>query len=106
MVRNHLLFVQQRIYSYNKVGVVNRLDRILALAAGVLIHFYQLVLSPVKNALFGATCRFYPTCSEYARQCFARHSFWRACYLVVRRVGRCHPLHQGGDDPVPPRGGD
>ena len=85
---------------------MSSLDRLLALVAELLIRFYQLVLSPVKIAFFGSTCRFYPTCSEYARECFKRHSFLRAFYLVVRRVGRCHPLHEGGEDPVPSGKGD
>ena len=81
---------------------MRRLDRLLAWAAEILVRLYQVVLSPVKNALFGSTCRFHPTCSQYARECFQIHSFVRASYLTARRLARCHPLHPGGYDPVPP----
>lgn len=62
-----------------------------------LIRFYQLALSPY----FGQQCRFTPTCSEYTRQAILRHGAWKGAWLGLRRVGRCHPWHPGGHDPVP-----
>jgi len=78
----------------------------LAGTADVALRCYQILLSPAKSALFGpaAACRFHPTCSEYARQCFTVHPFPRAVYLVLRRLLRCHPFHAGGYDPAPAAG--
>jgi putative membrane protein insertion efficiency factor len=46
-------------------------------------------------------CRFHPSCSQYALDALALHGAWRGTLLAVRRVGRCHPWHDGGFDPVP-----
>ncbi len=46
-------------------------------------------------------CRFYPSCSQYALEALATHGARRGSWLAVRRVGRCHPWHEGGLDPVP-----
>jgi hypothetical protein len=62
-----------------------------------LIRAYQYVLSP----LWGPTCRFYPTCSEYATQAFLRYGLFKGIYLSMRRLLRCHPFHAGGYDPLP-----
>ena len=63
------------------------------------IRGYQLVIRPVLPA----ACRFEPSCSEYARLALTEHGFARGMWLVVRRIGRCHPFHPGGYDPPPPR---
>ena len=49
-------------------------------------------------------CRFYPSCSQYALDALSTHGALRGSWLAVRRVGRCHPWHDGGLDPVPPAG--
>lgn len=49
-----------------------------------------------------ARCRFAPTCSSYAREALSVHGAARGSWLALRRVGRCHPFHPGGHDPVPP----
>lgn len=71
--------------------------------AALLVRCYQLVLSPLKYALFGPACgcRFHPSCSAYAREAFLRHGFFHGFQLVLRRILRCHPWHPGGSDPVP-----
>lgn len=62
-----------------------------------LVAAYRLVLSP----LLPRSCRFDPTCSEYARQALEIHPLHRALWLIVRRLMRCHPLGGSGHDPVP-----
>ncbi|NER19650.1 MAG: membrane protein insertion efficiency factor YidD [Symploca sp. SIO1C2] len=63
-----------------------------------LIRGYRTFISP----LFPPTCRFQPTCSQYALEAVNRFGWWRGSCLAVRRISRCHPLHPGGYDPVPP----
>jgi uncharacterized protein len=72
-------------------------NRVIQKAALFLIRAYQVVLSP----LFGPACRFYPTCSEYARQAILRHGLIKGVLLSVKRLMRCHPFNRGGFDPVP-----
>jgi putative membrane protein insertion efficiency factor len=47
-------------------------------------------------------CRFHPSCSQYALEALTLHGARRGSWLAIRRVGRCHPWHDGGLDPVPP----
>jgi len=62
-----------------------------------LIKLYQWCLSP----FFASSCRFYPSCSSYAVQAINKHGALKGSFLSVRRLGRCHPWHEGGHDPVP-----
>lgn len=64
-----------------------------------LITAYQWLLSP----FVGQHCRFEPTCSRYAADAIRCHGARRGAWLAIRRIGRCHPWHQGGYDPVPDR---
>ncbi len=61
-----------------------------------LVRVYQLVLSP----LLPGSCRFYPSCSNYSIEAIRRHGAWKGLWLTVKRLGRCHPFHAGGFDPV------
>jgi uncharacterized protein len=63
-----------------------------------LIRLYQLVVSP----LYGPTCRFYPSCSQYALIAVERHGVLRGSALAAWRVLRCNPWNIGGVDDVPP----
>jgi hypothetical protein len=62
----------------------------------LLIRMYQRV-----SRLTPPTCRFHPTCSEYAVEALKTHGVLRGLWLAVRRVCRCHPWSPGGHDPVP-----
>ncbi|MDX8047053.1 membrane protein insertion efficiency factor YidD [Gracilibacillus sp. S3-1-1] len=63
----------------------------------LLIRFYQRFISP----MFPPTCRFQPTCSQYSLECFRHYNVFKASYLSVKRILKCHPFHPGGFDPVP-----
>lgn len=65
----------------------------------VLLRGYQLLLSP----MLGQRCRFYPSCSHYAIEAIQTHGAAKGSWLTVRRLGKCHPWHEGGLDPVPPK---
>jgi putative membrane protein insertion efficiency factor len=62
-----------------------------------LIRGYQIVLSP----LLPPSCRFYPSCSQYALEAVNRHGAMKGTWLAARRLARCHPFNPGGYDPVP-----
>ena len=62
-----------------------------------LVRAYRYLMSP----WWGRSCRFTPTCSEFALEALERHGALRGSWLAARRVARCHPWHAGGFDPVP-----
>ncbi|MGE0086316.1 MAG: membrane protein insertion efficiency factor YidD [Desulfococcaceae bacterium] len=62
-----------------------------------IIRLYQCIISPV----LGPSCRFYPSCSNYAYQAISRYGVWKGLVLSLKRILRCHPFHPGGFDPVP-----
>lgn len=62
-----------------------------------ILRGYQYALRP----MMGANCRFFPSCSDYAREAIERHGAAKGFWLALRRLGRCHPYHPGGYDPVP-----
>lgn len=62
----------------------------------VCIRFYQLFISP----LFPPTCRFYPTCSQYAIEAIRKKGALKGGWLAVKRIAKCHPFHPGGYDTV------
>ncbi|MDA8419548.1 MAG: membrane protein insertion efficiency factor YidD [Desulfobacteraceae bacterium] len=61
-----------------------------------LLRTYQRLVSP----LLPPSCRFHPTCSQYAIDAITAHGLVRGAWLALRRVMRCHPFHPGGFDPV------
>lgn len=66
-------------------------------AIGV-IRFYQRAISP----WLPPSCRYTPTCSEYAIEAIRVHGLARGSLLATKRIARCHPFCEGGYDPVPP----
>jgi putative membrane protein insertion efficiency factor len=62
-----------------------------------LIRGYQRLLSPI----LGSSCRYYPTCSDYAYEAVDRHGLFKGSLLAARRLGRCNPVGGEGYDPVP-----
>jgi len=62
-----------------------------------LVRGYQLLISP----FLGNNCRYVPSCSTYTIEAMEKWGPWRGLWMGIRRVGRCHPWHEGGYDPVP-----
>lgn len=72
----------------------------------MIFKFYQRLCSPLLHALMpGYGCRFYPTCSVYARTAVRTFPLHVALVLIVRRILRCHPWNEGSIDPVPEKKG-
>ncbi len=67
-----------------------------AVALG-LIRLYQHTLSHI----FGGSCRYYPSCSQYTYEAVQRYGWLRGSWMGTRRIARCHPFAKGGYDPVP-----
>ena len=63
----------------------------------LLVRFYQLCISPLTPP----SCRFTPTCSQYAVEAIEKYGALKGGFLALRRILRCHPFHPGGYDPVP-----
>lgn len=64
-----------------------------------LIRVYQIVISP----LIGPRCRFTPTCSCYGIEALKTYGALKGSWLTLKRILKCHPLNEGGYDPVPPK---
>lgn len=62
----------------------------------MLVRIYQIFISP----LTAPSCRFYPTCSEYAITAVKRYGPFKGTYMGIRRILRCNPWNPGGYDPV------
>jgi len=63
-----------------------------------LIRFYRKHISPHTRP----SCRFIPTCSEYALEAIQKYGAWKGTLLALRRLSRCHPFHFGEHDPYDP----
>ena len=77
--------------------LLNPFSRVLVAILVAPIRFYQRFISPLTPP----SCRFTPTCSQYALEALRKHGPLRGLYLAVRRIRRCHPWGGSGYDPVP-----
>ena len=75
------------------------MKRVFLKFAMLLLRGYQIAISP----LIPPSCRFFPSCSNYALEALREHGAAKGGWLAVRRVCRCHPWNAGGFDPVPPK---
>ena len=77
--------------------VLHLINRLLTQLLLLPIYFYRNCISPLTPP----TCRFTPTCSQYAIEAIRKHGPFKGLYLAVRRLLRCHPSGGSGYDPVP-----
>jgi putative membrane protein insertion efficiency factor len=89
------------VVASNVAGVkpVRRVGLRVARALIYLIELYRHMVSPLRPA----SCRFIPTCSQYAVDALAEYGVLRGSWLMVARLAKCGPWHQGGWDPIPAR---
>lgn len=80
-------------------AAVARLRRLPARGAIFLIELYRTYVSPMRLP----TCRFTPTCSQYAVEALAEYGLIRGGWLTAVRLAKCGPWHRGGWDPIPER---
>jgi len=65
-----------------------------------IMYLLDKILPKYISPLKGPTCRFYPTCSQYAIEAFKKYGLFKGMYLSIKRVLKCHPFHPGGYDPL------
>ncbi|MFT7387818.1 MAG: putative membrane protein insertion efficiency factor [Candidatus Endobugula sp.] len=85
------------VASSKKSTILSTINRYLSWPILGLIIIYQYVISP----LTGPRCRFYPSCSKYTQTAYLRFGLIKGSFLSIKRLGKCHPWHEGGVDLVP-----
>ena len=97
-------FPAHKINKINYLAISSRVKKIFSLLSCfilvpivILIKLYQRFLSP----MLGSSCRFYPTCSNYALESYQNHGLLSGSKLTIKRLCKCHPFHSGGLDEVP-----
>ena len=96
MVFKNKNFLKRAFVSIKKVIVSIRKIVLLFLIGA--IKFYQLFISPMKRK---SSCRFIPTCSQYAIEALEKYGPIKGSYLAIKRILRCNHFSKGGYDPVP-----
>jgi hypothetical protein len=76
------------------MGKIAETPRVTAIA---MVRLYRYAISP----FLVPSCRFEPSCTEYAVTALQRFGLLRGCWLAIRRIAKCHPFHAGGYDPLP-----
>lgn len=79
-------------------------DRFSSVSFKRAFQIYKAIVSPALHAVSPSRCLYLPTCSEYAYVAVQRFGIFRGGWMALRRFARCHPLSNGGFDPVPDRG--
>ena len=64
-----------------------------------LLNIFMLLVRPLLGR--PGACRFTPTWSQYAKEAITKYGVFKGVWLSARRLGKCHPFHAGGYDPVP-----
>jgi len=95
--RTHGFLVRMRSKGVGLAAIVTGCPKMIRQLLIRLISLYQYLLSP----LMPPTCRFTPSCSQYACEVIAKYGTWRGSWLSIKRVARCNPWHPGGYDPAP-----
>lgn len=72
------------------------MKRIISYLLIIIIMIYQKIMSP----LFPPTCRYRPTCSEYAKEAINKYGAFKGFYLAIKRLLTCHPWGGSGEDPL------
>lgn len=89
-----------RVFPVNiLVFLVKLTQKILVWVLVKTVKFYQYFISP----LFPPSCRYYPTCSNYAIEALKVHGVFKGSYLAIKRILKCNPYFAGGVDKVPPK---
>ncbi|MGE0020158.1 MAG: membrane protein insertion efficiency factor YidD [Draconibacterium sp.] len=79
--------------------IVKTIYKLIGWVLLVPVYIYKYAISPFTPA----SCRHYPTCSEYALQAVKIHGPFKGFWLATKRISRCHPWGTSGYDPVPPK---
>jgi len=79
------------------MNLIQQMKKIGTFLVLIPVYFYKYCISPLTPA----SCRFVPTCSEYALQAIKKYGPFKGGYLAIRRILRCHPWGGHGFDPVP-----
>ena len=90
----HCKYCEEGNNQHGNQRIRNKLDGTVILLQ--LIRFYRRFISP----FLPPSCRFYPTCSQYALQALKRYGAFKGGWLTIKRLSKCHPYHPGGFDPL------